>query len=673
MSKILANQIANYGDDNPIEIKEGLTIPAGKPIQAAGVAGTSGQVLSSTGTTIQWVDTFDGDYGSLSNKPSIPAAQVNSDWDATSGISVILNKPVVPSQPSVTTTVAGSAALSYNSTNGEFTYTPPNLSSFLTSLGDAAGVTTAKISNWDTAYGWGNHASAGYLTSYTENDPVFVASPAYGITTANINNWTTAYGWGDHSTQGYLTSAFLSSASLEDIGDVSLPSPNAGQFLKWDGTNWIAAGGVGGGVGIALSDLSVTTAAAGTAALSYSNISGIFTYTPPDLSGYAQTTNLTTANWDTAYGWGDHSVAGYLSGYGAVSNHTDVNITGATNGDLLQYDGSNWTQFTPTYISSYSETSTLDDVAGRGSSTTNTLTVGGLEVLKTNAAANLQLKTTSNSFNSFTFDSDRSADTQFAIIDGRWDGNIVNRIQFVTGSDGVNKDDGFMAFHTRESGQNLAERLRIGTLGQIGIAGANYGTSGQVLTSGGGSAAPSWATPASGGLTEWDQWSFVNNLSNLGQNMSVNQDLGSGSMGVIWQRVNTTQNPGFEKIGVGMTHSSGVFTFPSVGKYEVSCHVQFRSWDQGRSGLRLSLWTSANGGSSWHGSNPYGTYFMEESTSNSNYAYATLNVDGFINVDNTTNKVCKFVVQHNGENSPQIGIFGSSDGVRTNCIFKKLN
>ena len=50
MSKILANQIANYGDDSPIEIKEGLNIPAGKPIQAAGVAGTSGQVLSSTGT-----------------------------------------------------------------------------------------------------------------------------------------------------------------------------------------------------------------------------------------------------------------------------------------------------------------------------------------------------------------------------------------------------------------------------------------------------------------------------------------------------------------------------------------------------------------------------------------------------------------------------------------------
>ena len=40
-----------------------------------------------------------------------------------------------------------------------------------------------------------------------------------------------------------------------------------------------------------------------------------------------------------------------------------------------------------------------------------------------------------------------------------------------------------------------SERLRIASAGQIGIGGANYGTSGQVLTSGGSSAAPSWATP----------------------------------------------------------------------------------------------------------------------------------------------------------------------------------
>lgn len=37
-----------------------------------------------------------GSYNDLSNKPSIPAAQVQSDWNATSGMGVILNKPTIP-------------------------------------------------------------------------------------------------------------------------------------------------------------------------------------------------------------------------------------------------------------------------------------------------------------------------------------------------------------------------------------------------------------------------------------------------------------------------------------------------------------------------------------------------------------------------------------------------
>ena len=91
-------------------------------------------------------------------------------------------------------------------------------------------------------------------------------------------------------------------------------------------------------------------------------------------------------------------------------------------------------------------------------------------------ASNLVLKSTVNSFNSLILDSNRSADTQFAIIDGRWNGNVVNRIQFVTGSDGSNKDDGYMAFHTRESGSSLSERLRITSTGRIEV-----GTGSQVF------------------------------------------------------------------------------------------------------------------------------------------------------------------------------------------------
>lgn len=37
-----------------------------------------------------------GSYNDLSNKPTIPAAQVNSDWNATSGVARILNKPTIP-------------------------------------------------------------------------------------------------------------------------------------------------------------------------------------------------------------------------------------------------------------------------------------------------------------------------------------------------------------------------------------------------------------------------------------------------------------------------------------------------------------------------------------------------------------------------------------------------
>ncbi len=43
------------------------------------------------------------------------------------------------------------------------------------------------------------------VESVTENDPVFSSSPAAGISSGNITNWNTAYGWGNHATAGYLT------------------------------------------------------------------------------------------------------------------------------------------------------------------------------------------------------------------------------------------------------------------------------------------------------------------------------------------------------------------------------------------------------------------------------------------------------------------------------------
>ena len=62
-----------------------------------------------------------------------------------------------------------------------------------------------EAAKWDTAYGWGNHASVGYMKSYKETDPEFKKHVASGVTTAKVTNWDKAYKWGNHGTVGYLT------------------------------------------------------------------------------------------------------------------------------------------------------------------------------------------------------------------------------------------------------------------------------------------------------------------------------------------------------------------------------------------------------------------------------------------------------------------------------------
>lgn len=57
----------------------------------------------------------------------------------------------------------------------------------------------------------------------------------------------------------------------------------------------------------------------------------------------------------------------------------------------------------------------------------------------------------------------------------------------------VNSVSSYVATNTGST-----ERFRVGSAGQLGIGGANYGTSGQVLTSGGSGAAPTWSTPSAG-------------------------------------------------------------------------------------------------------------------------------------------------------------------------------
>ena len=116
------------------------------------------------------------------------------------------------------------------------------------------------------------------------NFPSTAGQPTNGSYTFTVSG--TTYSWDGESWNALGANV---TSNLGELTDVDLSTaPTTGQVLKYDGTNWSAAAdGGGGGGGIALTDLSVNTITAGTPTLTYNNVSGVFTYRPPDLSGYS--------------------------------------------------------------------------------------------------------------------------------------------------------------------------------------------------------------------------------------------------------------------------------------------------------------------------------------------------------------------------------------------------
>jgi hypothetical protein len=99
-----------------------------------------------------------------------------------------------------------------------------------------------------------------------------------------------------------------------------------------------------------------------------------------------------------------------------------------------------------------------------------------------------------------------------------------------------------------------SERLRIADAGQIGIGGANYGTSGQVLTSGGSGAAPSWAAITAaqvGTATAGIAWDAVGSYAFLGTAATVAAST-------------TLANPG-DTLAGSTLRAIGVYSFGTAG------------------------------------------------------------------------------------------------------------
>ena len=129
-------------------------------------------------------------------------------------------------------------------------------------------------------------ASAGLMTTD--------GSGNYTVTTNNSSNWNTAFGWGDHAAQGYITSEtndLTSAVTWANVPNANITESSVTQHQSALAINESQITFTS--AFIELTDLSVGTnaAASGSGGIAYNNTTGVVTYTPPELSGIATNAN----------------------------------------------------------------------------------------------------------------------------------------------------------------------------------------------------------------------------------------------------------------------------------------------------------------------------------------------------------------------------------------------
>lgn len=134
-----------------------------------------------------------------------------------------------------------------------------------------------------------------------------------------------------------------------ELTDLGISDGSSGQFLRTDGSgNFSFATVTSGGGGIALTDLSVGAegTASGDGAIAYNDSTGVFTYTPPDLSTYLTTVAFSdlTGKPTTISGYGitdafDGDYDNLTNKPTIPSDLTDLGISDGTSGQVLKTDG----------------------------------------------------------------------------------------------------------------------------------------------------------------------------------------------------------------------------------------------------------------------------------------------------------------------------------------------
>lgn len=163
--------------------------------------------------------------------------------------------------------------------------------------------------NWKTAYDWGNHASAGYLTSFDitdQTDSKYLRSNANdtfsgSLTSSNRSNGI--FGTYDSTKTDSIWSmgtSYKSAADGSDFGSL--------YGLAYKHTNNKTGGTMAGSHQMVWCHNGTPKSAMGT---------GLWT------SGTVTASGGNSGNWNTAYGWGDHASAGYVNQTAVNNSHVD--------------------------------------------------------------------------------------------------------------------------------------------------------------------------------------------------------------------------------------------------------------------------------------------------------------------------------------------------------------
>jgi hypothetical protein len=151
-----------------------------------------------------------------------------------------------------------------------------------------------------------------------------------------------------------------------------------------------------------------------------------------------------------------------------------------------------------------------------------------------------------------------------------------------------------------------------------------------------------------GGVTEADQWRVTSDFTP------------AGTVTANWERNDTN----FDKLGTGMSESSGVFTFPSTGIWEVSWDVTLKHNGSSRE-LQTRIQMTTNN-SSYSNIAENGS-FVQQTDSNTTYAHG--NANAIVDISDTTNRKVKFYFNNTGS----VGnVDGSSGENKTWATFIRL-